>query len=86
MTKGYKYKLSVESDSESASACHCLNKDTFFITDGGYSYARSDVLGSSSIDPIHFAALAKAFAGNEFRPNPRGRGLNLGRATPYAIF
>ena len=33
-----------------------------------------------------FAALAKAFAGDEFGQNPRGCGLNSGWATPLAIF
>ena len=33
-----------------------------------------------------FAALAKAFAGDKFRPNPRGCGLNSGRASPFEIF
>ena len=33
-----------------------------------------------------FAALAKAFAGNEFGQNPRGCGLNSGRASPPGIF
>ena len=33
-----------------------------------------------------FAALAKAFAGNEFWQNPRGYGLNSGRASPLEIF
>ena len=33
-----------------------------------------------------FAALAKAFAGNEFGQNPHGCGLDSDRATPYAIF
>ena len=32
-----------------------------------------------------FAALAKAFARNKFRPNPRGCGLNSGRTTPLAV-
>ena len=32
-----------------------------------------------------FAALAKAFAGNEFGLNPRGYGLNSGRAAPLGI-
>ena len=32
-----------------------------------------------------FPALAKAFAGNKFRPNPCGCGLNSGRATPLAV-
>ena len=31
------------------------------------------------------AALAKAFAGNEFGLNPRGYGLNSGRAAPLGI-
>ena len=35
--------------------------------------------------PSGFAALAKAFTGNKFRPNPRGCGLNSGRATPLAV-
>ena len=33
-----------------------------------------------------FAALAKAFAGEEFGQTPRGCGLNSGWATPLAIF
>ena len=33
-----------------------------------------------------FAALAKAFAGDEFGQNPRGCGLNSGWATPLAMF
>ena len=33
-----------------------------------------------------FAALAKAFVGEEFEQNPRGCGLNSGRDTPLAIF
>ena len=33
-----------------------------------------------------FAALAKAFARNKFRPNPRGCGLNSGRASRFEIF
>ena len=33
-----------------------------------------------------FAALAKAFVGEEFGQNPRGCGLNSGRATLLAIF
>ena len=33
-----------------------------------------------------FAALAKAFAGKKFRPNPRGCGHNSGRSTPPEIF
>ena len=33
-----------------------------------------------------FAALAKAFAGEEFGQNPRGCGLNSGRASPPEIF
>ena len=41
--------------------------------------------GSGPLGPparAGFAALAKAFAGNKFRPNPRGCGLNSGRASP----
>jgi hypothetical protein len=33
-----------------------------------------------------FAALAKAFAGNEFEQNPHGCGLNSDRSTPPEIF
>ena len=33
-----------------------------------------------------FAALAKVFAGNECRQNPRGFGLSAGFANPLAIF
>ena len=33
-----------------------------------------------------FAALAKAFAGNEFEQNPHGGGPNLGQASHFEIF
>ena len=58
---------------------------TVVPADPAYCETQSRNLATYFFSIWSFAALAKAFAGNEFGLNPRGYGLNSDRAAPLGI-